>query len=128
MFDGNDAVTASQGDNGDILMVGDNPDSQQILVPVDVKIQEPPPVANEVNSSPGDEAIIEPNVAEPAPAVEGGEAESQVEFSPVSVDDLPTENLPFSFALMHIKAGKKVARAGWNGEGLFAFFSWWQHF
>jgi hypothetical protein len=32
-----------------------------------------------------------------------------------------TENLNFCDALRAIKSGKRAARAGWNGKGLFAF-------
>lgn len=32
-----------------------------------------------------------------------------------------TENLTFSEALGLVKAGRRVARAGWNGKGMFIF-------
>ncbi len=31
------------------------------------------------------------------------------------------DELDFSVALVHIKAGKKVARKSWNGKGMFVF-------
>lgn len=34
---------------------------------------------------------------------------------------MKTTGLDFSQILLHIKAGQKVARAGWNGKGMFIF-------
>ncbi len=34
---------------------------------------------------------------------------------------MKTASLDFSQVLLHIKAGQKVARAGWNGKGMFVF-------
>ncbi len=33
----------------------------------------------------------------------------------------PVENMSFGLAIEALKAGKKVARAGWNGKGMFLF-------
>jgi len=36
-------------------------------------------------------------------------------------DEIKTENLTFGQAIEALKAGKKVAREGWNGKGMFLF-------
>ncbi len=36
---------------------------------------------------------------------------------------MPTHNMNFGQALMMIKEGKKVARSGWNGKGMFLFLA-----
>jgi hypothetical protein len=38
-----------------------------------------------------------------------------------SADEAPSEGLNFSQALISIKVGKKLARSGWNGKGMFVF-------
>jgi hypothetical protein len=37
------------------------------------------------------------------------------------VKNLPTTNLPFGAAIEALKQGKRVARKGWNGKGMFVF-------
>lgn len=32
-----------------------------------------------------------------------------------------TETFDFGFAISHLKAGRRVARQGWNGKGMFLF-------
>lgn len=47
-----------------------------------------------------------------------------ISWSPADVFEKsyqPTIGLTFGFALEALKAGKKVARAGWNGKGMFLF-------
>lgn len=39
----------------------------------------------------------------------------------VTENGKPTPGMIFSMALEHIKEGKKVAREGWNGKGMFLF-------
>lgn len=39
----------------------------------------------------------------------------------VTENGKPTPGMTFSMALEHIKEGKKVAREGWNGKGMFLF-------
>ena len=34
------------------------------------------------------------------------------------LEETPTKGLDFGVALMYLKDGKKVARAGWNGKGM----------
>ena len=34
-------------------------------------------------------------------------------------ESMPTHNQTFGFAIGMLKAGKKVARAGWNGKGMY---------
>ncbi len=40
----------------------------------------------------------------------------------------PLQSCDFSDALRHIKAGRRVARVGWNGKGMFLFLVPGSHF
>ena len=62
--------------------------------------------------------------------LDGGKAntpqyEGYVSWSPADVFERayrPTEGMPFGQAIEAMKAGAKVARAGWNGAGMFAYY------
>lgn len=61
--------------------------------------------------------------------VDGGRANDSrhfgyISWSPKDVFERayrPVENMSFGLAIEALKAGKKVARAGWNGKGMFLF-------
>ena len=61
--------------------------------------------------------------------VDGGKANDPrhagyISWSPKDVFERayrPVENMSFGLAIEALKAGKKVARAGWNGNGMFLF-------
>ena len=61
--------------------------------------------------------------------VDGGKANDPrhagyISWSPKDVFERayrPVENMSFGLAIEALKAGKKVARAGWNGKGMFLF-------
>lgn len=50
--------------------------------------------------------------------------EGYISWSPASVFDAAyqlSDHLTFGHAVEYLKAGKRVARAGWNGKGMFLF-------
>jgi hypothetical protein len=61
--------------------------------------------------------------------VDGGEANDErhmgyISWSPATVfmnSYQPTDRMNFGHAIEMLKAGKKVARPGWNGKGMFLF-------